>query len=133
MSLDKPVPKKPPEAQLEEADEIIRGLSSPARRMWEHIKSYIENFEAKQDEEHEVVVYFLSLSGREKIEVLNVGYWSPDMLIFECLIDGTGETVLLQHYSQVNFYISTRKKVNPKRPARRIGFSTEFREIETNN
>ena len=44
--------KKPLEAQLEEADEIIRGVNSPARLMWKRIKSYIETFEEKQDDEH---------------------------------------------------------------------------------
>lgn len=123
--------KKPPEAQLEEVDEIIRGCNSPARNVWQRIRSYIKNFESKLDEEHEILITFLTLKGAQAIEVNNISYWSPDMLIFECN-DDDGETILLQHYSQVNFYLSARKKKNPKRPSRTIGFSSDTPNGKTN-
>lgn len=59
--------KKPPEAQLEEVDEIIRGCNSPARNVWQRIRSYIKNFESKLDEEHEILITFLTLAGAQAI------------------------------------------------------------------
>ena len=117
--------RKPPEAQIEEIDELIRNGDSPARSIWKRIKSFVENFESQLDDEHEVMIDFLELPASGITEVQSVSYWSPDILMFTCISDIGTEIVLLQHYSQLNFFVCSRKKKDPSRPKHTIRFTTE--------
>lgn len=85
------------------------------------LMSFIKDFEARLDEEHEIAIKLTSFGQAITMEVDSIGYANPSLIIFNGFINSK-ESMLLQHISQLNFLIISIKKTDESRPARRIGF-----------
>ena len=92
-------------------DELFRQISipdykpieidTPIQHMWaedqfEVIKEYIERFERNVDNEHEVGVQFTNFGQSIIMQVTNISFRDPVLLIFEGFVSGR-ESILIQH------------------------------------
>jgi hypothetical protein len=93
---------------------------NPAKSLYERLQLHIRQMEAALDEEHEIGAQFVNFAS-STVHVQEIGYHSPDILIFSGL-DENGEPVqLLQSVSQFNVLFKVIKKVD-ETPRRPIGF-----------
>ena len=113
----------PDTAVTEIPDAIARSpdTKSPARWAYERLILYIQNFEEKLDNEHEVAMGFVGgEAGILRIEGL--GYFDPDLVTFYGT-DATGaRTQLIQHVTQLSVMLRALPKRAMDAAPRRIGF-----------
>ena len=109
---------KPAQAQIEALAESITHRMRPARYIWERMRQTVHKYERMVDIGKEVVLYLLPLG--QSVE--NVSYWSPDLLLFTCAAEGGESTLLIQHYTQLNFCVRVEEKKDPSLPPHQIGF-----------
>ena len=84
------------------------------------IKNYIQEYEKTLDTEHEVGLMMTNFGQSIIMQVTEITYEEPVLLIFKGYINGK-MSVLIQHMNQLNFLLTSLDKVveEPKRP---IGF-----------
>jgi hypothetical protein len=94
---------------------------SPAEWAYERMILYIQDFESRLDNDHEVGIGMAgSDAGVLKIE--GMGYFSPDIVTFYGSDPSGSRMQLVQHVSQLNvMLLSTPKKAKTGKP-NRIGF-----------
>lgn len=99
-------------------------IYSKAESVYEIIMSCIGEFEAGLDEEHEVGMQLAAFGQSLLLAVEEIECGDKNTLIFYGFVNGQRST-LIQSVSQLNFLLTAVPKADPKKPARRIGFSTE--------
>lgn len=115
--------------QMTIKDDILEKLAFDTRNyqladyQYEKLMEEISNFESKLDDEHEVALKLASFNESITINVTNIGYYNPSLIVFDGIVNGNPAT-LVQHINQLNFLIIAVKKLNPDLPAHRIGFDT---------
>ncbi len=115
-----PVASSPDNAVAAMADGV-RMRDNPAEWAFVRLSKLIEDFESKLDKDEEVGARLVGLPGETTMQIEDVGFWGPDLILFFGK-NGDGKPVrLVQHYSQINVALEARKKP-VERPARRIGF-----------
>jgi len=82
---------------------------------------YINDFEKKLDEDHEIGGRLVSFGNTEVFHIINIGYHNPDIITFFGINTNDEEIQLIQHISQLNVLLVALKKESDQ-PARRIGF-----------
>ena len=100
-------------------------LASPIGRMWANeqfsiIKRYVQDFESSLDAEHEVGISLTNFGQSVLMQVTQIAYEDPVLMIFKGYVNGR-EATLIQHVNQLNFMLTTVDK-EPDRPKRQIGF-----------
>ncbi|MGN0348197.1 MAG: DUF6173 family protein [Roseburia sp.] len=90
---------------------------------FEILKEQIEEFESTLDSEHEVGIWLTNFGQSMLMQVTNVSYRMPVLMIFTGYVDGV-ESTLVQHVNQLSFLITSVPK-EPNRPKHKIGFLTE--------
>jgi hypothetical protein len=106
-------PAKPPVTTLPKG---------PAAAAYERLVMFIQNFEAKLDNTHEMAMGFAGgAAGVLRIE--GVGFVDPDILTFYGRDEDGLKTQLIQHVSQLSFILRAVPKERPEDPPRRIGFA----------
>lgn len=94
-----------------------------ASYQYELLVKNIKTFQEKIKLDEEVVLLLASFGQTIRLYVTNIGYANPSLIYFHGFIEGEGaESQLIQHVSQLNFLITTAKRLNENEPARRIGF-----------
>lgn len=94
----------------------------PAALAYERLVMFIQNFEAKLDNRHEMAMGFAGgAAGILRIE--GVGFVDPDILTFYGRDEDGLKTQLIQHVSQLSFILRAVPKERPEAPPRRIGFA----------
>lgn len=84
------------------------------------IKNYIQEFEKTLDVDHEVGVMMTNFGQSIVMQVTEITYEEPVLLIFKGYINGK-MSVLIQHMNQLNFLLTSLDKVTEE-PKRQIGF-----------
>lgn len=84
------------------------------------IKRYIQDFEKTLDTEHEVGVMMTNFGQSIIMQVTQITYEEPVLLIFRGYVNGKMST-LIQHMNQLNFLLTTIDKMDEK-PKMPIGF-----------
>lgn len=102
---------------------------SPAAWMYLRLAQAIAAFEKKLDAEHEVGLRLVNLGDNQVLRVEDLGYWSPDLLLFFGKGADGAPIQLMQHVSQVSFVLVAAKKPQPEAEPRRIGFDI-MRKVE---
>lgn len=102
---------------------------TPANQMWadtqfEIIKKYIQSFEESLDDEHEVGFLLTNFGQSVLMQVTEVSFEEPVLMVFNGYVDGKPAT-LIQHINQLNFLLTKIEKEDPKAPKRKIGFLVE--------
>lgn len=95
-----------------------------AETQFEIIKKYILDFQSSLDQEHDVGVLLASFGSRVLMEVTQIGFHRPVLLVFKGFVDEK-PTTLIQHISQINFLLQTVPKPADK-PHREIGFNADW-------
>lgn len=87
---------------------------------FEIIKKHIQQFEKTLDDGHEVGVMMTNFGQSIIMQVVQITYEEPVLLVFKGYVNGKMST-LIQHMNQLNFLLTTLEKENetPKNP---IGF-----------
>lgn len=101
--------------------EGVRMRDNPAEWAFVRLSKLIEEFEANLDKDEEIGARVVGLPGDGTMQIVDVGFWGPDLIMFFGR-NADGKPVrLIQHYSQINVVLSAVKKPE-EREARRIGF-----------
>ena len=100
-------------------------IDTPAQHMWadeqfEILKRYIQEFEASLDAEHEVGIMMTNFGQSVLMQVAQITYEYPVLMIFKGYVNGR-ESTLIQHINQINFMLTTVKS-EPEHPKKPIGF-----------
>lgn len=121
-SAEEPIiyPEQPSWLSAEELDALSRDYRA-ADYQYEKLIEEIKNFESRLDDEHEIALKLASFGESITINVTEIGYYNPSLIVFDGFVNGNRAT-LVQHVNQLNFLLIAVKKLDPKRPARRIGF-----------
>jgi hypothetical protein len=94
-----------------------------AKWMHERLVRSIVQFESGLDDQHEIGARLVSFSEREPIHIEDVGFWGPDLIIFDGRnLDGH-PVQLLQHVTQISVLLVAVPKAAQE--ARRIGFELQ--------
>ena len=88
---------------------------------YEIIMKQIREFEQGLDSDHEVAFRLCHFGQSILLNVTDVGYCNPSIIVFYGFIDGK-PAQLIQHVSELNFLLMSVERPDPKTPARRIGF-----------
>ena len=101
-------------------------VDTPVQHMWadeqfEILKRYIQEFERSLDSDHEVGIMMTNFGQSVLMQVTQVAYENPVLMIFKGFVNGH-EATLIQHINQLNFMLTSIEK-EPDRPKRKIGFS----------
>lgn len=104
-------------AQLQQPLPIAYSYSDT---QFEILKRYIEDFQSSLDSEHEVGMLLTNFGQSILMNVCEISYEEPVLLIFKGYVNGKFST-LIQHVNQLNFLITSVEK-EPNRPKRIIGF-----------
>ena len=101
--------------------EGLRMRDNPAEWAFVRLSKLIEEFEANLDKDEEIGARVVGLPGDGTMQIVDVGFWGPDLILFFGR-NADGKPVrLIQHYTQINVLLSAIKKPE-EREARRIGF-----------
>ena len=84
------------------------------------IKKYIQDFEKSIDAEHEVGIMMTNFGQSIIMQVTQITYEKPVLLIFKGFVNGRMST-LIQHMNQLNFLLTSIEKTDEK-PKNPIGF-----------
>lgn len=84
------------------------------------LKKYIQEYEKALDSEHEVGIMMTNFGQAAIMQVVEITYEKPVLLIFKGYVNGKMST-LIQHMNQLNFLLTSLDKVDEK-PKQRIGF-----------
>ena len=111
--------------------EGVRMRNNPAEWAFVRLSKLIEEFEAKLDKDEEIGARVVGLPGDGTMQIVDVGFWGPDLIIFFGR-NADGKPVrLIQHYTQLNVVLAAIKKPE-EREARRIGFQLNEMVMKTN-
>ena len=116
-----PVAASTPPAKAHEMVQGVRMPDNPAEWAFVRLTRMIEEFEGNLDKDDELGVRLVGQPGDGVLQIDDVGFWSPDMILFFGKTDQGKPIRLVQHYTQLNVLLSSRPKPTDQ-PARRIGF-----------
>jgi len=102
--------------------------SNSAIGMYERIVNLINEFESDLDNEYEAGARLVSFGQSIQFHIIDVGYWSPNLIIFYGALDDGSRVQLVQHMSQLSFLLIAIKRQNPNQPRRIIGFCDQNEE-----
>jgi hypothetical protein len=89
-----------------------------------HLTREIARFEAELDETHEVGLRLVSFGQAVTFHLQGMGYMNPSLITFNGLTDGGDVVELIQHVSQISLLLMKLPRLDPTRPARRLGIPT---------
>ena len=111
--------------------EGLRVRDNPAEWAFVRLSKMIEEFEANLDKDEEIGARVVGLPGDGTMQIMDVGFWGPDLILFFGR-NADGKPVrLIQHYTQINVVLAAIKKPE-EREARRIGFQLNEMVLKTN-
>ena len=95
-----------------------------AHTQFQIIKKHIQNFQKFLDAEHDVGLLLTSFGQSVLMEVTEIGYEDPVLMVFRGYVNGCMST-LIQHINQLNFLLTSVPK-EPDKPKREIGFTANW-------
>lgn len=91
---------------------------------YEVLGETIADFESNLDDNTEVALQLAAFGQSIVMQVTRIGYSNPSLIHFYGYVNGM-KSELVQHVSQLSFLLTTAPKMDPEKPAKRIGFITE--------
>lgn len=105
----------------------LKAQANPAEWAFARLSRLIEDFESKLDDGEEVGARLVGAPGDGVIQIEDVGFWGPDLILFFGRNQHGKPVRLVQHYTQLNVLLSALPKIRPQEPPRRIGFQLRER------
>ncbi len=127
----KPVTATAPAERNAAMAEGVHMRDNPAEWAFVRLSKLIEEFEGQLDKDDEVGARIVGLPGDGTMQIEDVGFWGPDLILFSGK-NADGKPVrLVQHYTQISVVLNALKKPE-EREARRIGFQLSEMVEKTN-
>ena len=127
--LDVPLPD-PAMYARESAPRKSKLELNPAEWMHERIVRSINSFEEQLDQDHEIGARLVNFGSNRTFYIEDVGYWGPDIIIFNGKTQDGNSVELLQHISQLSVLLVALEKPQEQEKPRRIGFKLKEK-VET--
>ena len=124
MPCPQPVVVEGPDKDPAALADGLRMRDNPAEWAFVRLSRLIQDYEAKLDKDEEVAARIVGLPGEGTMQIDDIGFWGPDMILFFGKTDQGRPVRLVQHYAQMNVLLTARPKPS-EQPARRIGFRLE--------
>lgn len=99
-----------------------------AEDVFYRLVSYIREFEANLDHDHELGARMVSFGTTVQFHIVDMGYWNPDIVTFDGLDEAGHRMKLIQNVSQLNVLLVAMPKREENQEPRRIGFVLEARD-----
>lgn len=96
-----------------------------ASEFYDRLVEMVNNFDENLDSEHEVGMRLVSYGQTVQFHVEDLGYYNPSLIRFYGRLENGSEVELIQHVSQISFLLIAVKRLNPDKPKKPIGFSSE--------
>jgi hypothetical protein len=97
--------------------------TNPAEWMYQRLVTYIKDFEAELDPDHEIGARLVSFGQSVTFHIDDIGFHGPDIITFYGVNEAKENVQLIQHISQLSVLLVSIKKQGTE--ARRIGFVLE--------
>ena len=115
-------------ATLPELDEITKRVIAgdknaieSAEWFYKRLLNLINAFKEKLPDNMQVKVQFESSAKSFRVE--NIGFWEPDLIVFDVMLDDNSHTQIIMHKSQVRLSLKAEKISDPKTAKYRpVGF-----------
>lgn len=115
---------RPMAGEAANTEGLARGVhmrDNPAEWAFVRLSRLIKEFEAGLDPDEEVGARLVGLPGDQMMQIEDLGFWGPDLILFFGRGADGRPVRLIQHYTQVSVVLNAMAR--PKaREARRIGF-----------
>lgn len=110
------------QTRLAVQDLDMRMRDNPAEWAFVRLSRMIQEFESNLDKDEEIAARIVGLPGDGTMQIVDVGFWGPDLIMFFGR-NADGKPVrLVQHYSQLSVVLSSIKKPEDQPEPNRIGF-----------
>ena len=109
------------DATPEQLAEGVRMRDNPAEWAFVRLSKLIQEFESKLDKDEEIGARLVGVPGDGTMQVADIGFWGPDMILFFGRTSDGKPLRLVQHYTQLNLLLTATAKP-ADREAQRIGF-----------
>lgn len=127
-----PVTADPANAQAIQ-DMSVRMRDNPAEWAFVRLSKLMQDFEANLKKDEEIGAIVVGLPGDGTMQIVDVGFWGPDLIMFFGRnVDGK-PVRLIQHYTQLNVVLSAVKKPEDQAEPNRIGFRLDELVKNTNS
>lgn len=108
----------------------MQGIVAPvnanlASEFHKRLVEMVNNFDDDLDETEEVGMRLVSFGQTVQFHVEDIGYYNPSLIRFYGKTDDGKNIELIQHVSQISFLLMAVPRLNPDKPKKKIGFSTE--------
>jgi hypothetical protein len=100
----------------------VRMRQNPAEWAFVRLSKLIEDFEKGLNKDQEVAARVVGLPGDGLMQIEDIGFWGPDLILFLGKTTDGKPMRLIQHYAQINVVLEARTKPTDQVEARRIGF-----------
>ncbi|QLQ13397.1 MAG: hypothetical protein HZY74_09065 [Brevundimonas sp.] len=111
----------------------VRMRENPAEWAFVRLSKLIEDFEKGLNQDEEVAARVVGLPGDGLMQIEDIGFWGPDMILFLGKNADGKPMRLIQHYGQINVVLEARRKPDDQPEARRIGFQLSELVRKTNS
>lgn len=85
----------------------------------------VRSFESSLDPAHEVGMRLVSFGQALTFHVAHIGFIEPSLIVFEGLTEAQQPVKLVQHVNQISFLLMKMQRLEPEKPKKPIGFSSE--------
>lgn len=124
LEFNVPQQKEPNTANLQ--FKVMEAVNTPAENLasefYLRLVKMIEEFDVALDHTQAVGVKLVSFGQAMTFHVTHLGYSDPSLIIFGGVMNDGSPVQLIQHVSQINFLLTTIKRLNPEEPKKPIGF-----------
>lgn len=111
----------------------VRMRENPAEWAFVRLSKLIEDFEKGLNQDEEVAARVVGLPGDGLMQIEDIGFWGPDLILFLGKNADGKPMRLIQHYGQINVVLEARRKPDDQPEARRIGFQLSELVRKTNS
>ena len=104
---------------------VVAAEANQASEFHKRLVEWINDFDAKLDQEHEVGACLVSFGQTVVFHLDNIAYWNPSLISFTGATDDGSPVELIQHVSQISVLLMKLPRKDLSKPKRRIGFVSE--------
>ena len=100
----------------------MRMRDNPAEWAFVRLSKLIQEFEANLNKDEEIGATLVGMPGDATMQIVDVGFWGPDLIMFFGKNSDGKPVRLIQHYTQMNVVLNVVKKPEDQPEPNRIGF-----------
>lgn len=102
--------------------------SNLASEFYKKLRDWLVDFDKSLDEQHEIGIRLVSFGQALIFHLEGIGYWDPALISFRGRKDSSEPVELIQHVSQISILLVGLPRLDPSKPKRPIGFTSDNNE-----